>query len=97
MSSSRYAQVENSNNQRLDELANKLSTFRGVNEEIGNDARADSSVMNQLQNQFDTMMLKVRNSSSRLTRSINSGNSIWRMVGLSLLAFFIMYALFKLF
>ncbi|SCU89632.1 LANO_0D05776g1_1 [Lachancea nothofagi CBS 11611] len=97
MSNSRYAQVENGNNQRLDELANKLSTFRRVNEEIGSDARADSSVMDQLQNQFGSMMLKLKNSSSRLTRSMRAGNNIWRMIGLSLLIFFIIYALFKLF
>ncbi|CUS20611.1 LAQU0S01e10572g1_1 [Lachancea quebecensis] len=97
MSSSRYAQLESNNDQRLDELANKLSTFRRVNQEIGDDARADSSVMDQLQNQFSSLMVNVKNSSSRLTRSMNAGNNIWRMVGLALLLFFIMYALFKLF
>ncbi|SCV01402.1 LAME_0G15984g1_1 [Lachancea meyersii CBS 8951] len=97
MSTSRYAQVENSNNQRLVELASKLSTFRNVNAEIGNEARADTSVMDQMQNQFDSMVLKVKNSSSRLTRSMNAGNNIWRMVGLSLLIFFIVYFLFKVF
>ncbi|CEP60895.1 Sft1p LALA0_S02e02124g [Lachancea lanzarotensis] len=97
MSTSRYGQVENSNNQRLDELASKLSTFRNVNAEIGNEARSDTSVMDQMQNQFDSMLLKVKNSSSRLTRSMKAGNNIWRMVGLSLLIFFIVYFLFKVF
>ncbi|SCW04451.1 LAFE_0H13806g1_1 [Lachancea fermentati] len=97
MSNSRFSQIENNNNERLDELANKLATFRSVNQEIGNDARSDGSIIDEIQNSFGSMALNIRNSSGRLTRSLNAGNNIWRMVGLALLLFFIIYTLFKLF
>ncbi|CCE89612.1 Sft1p TDEL_0A02800 [Torulaspora delbrueckii] len=97
MSSSRYTQVENRNDQKLESLAGKLATFRGINQEIGDEAAADSSVMNQISNSFDSMLNNVRHSSQRLTRSMNAGNNVWRMVGLAMLLFFIIYTLYKLF
>ncbi|QLL30617.1 hypothetical protein HG536_0A04350 [Torulaspora globosa] len=97
MSGSRYTQIENRNDQKLESLAGKLATFRNINQEIGDEAAADSSVINQISNSFDSMVNNVRNSSSRLTRSMNAGNNVWRMVGLALLLFFIVYTLFKLF
>lgn len=96
MSNSRYTQIENRNDQKLDTLANKLATFRNINQEIGDQAVNDSSVMSQISNSFDSMFNNVRNSSQRLTRSMNAGSHIWRMVGLALLLFFIVYTLFKL-
>lgn len=97
MSNSRYAQIEDSNNRRLDELASKLSTFRGINQDIGNQAGADSSLVDDIQNSFGSLFLHVKNSSSRLTRAMRAGNNIWKMVGLALVLFFIIYTLFKLF
>ncbi|QEU59410.1 Sft1 [Kluyveromyces lactis] len=97
MSDSKYSQVENDNNQRLDELANKLSTFRNINQDIGNQAANDSSLIDNIQNSFGQLFLNVKNSSTRLQRSMNSGNNIWRMVGVSLLCFFILYTIYKVF
>nr|AAC24884.1 Sft1p [Kluyveromyces lactis] len=97
MSDSKYSQVENDNNQRLDELANKLSTFRNINQDIGNQAANDSSLIDNIQNSFGQLFLNVKNSSSRLQRSMNAGNNIWRMVGVSLLCFFILYTIYKVF
>lgn len=97
MSDSKYSQQENANNQRLDELANKLSTFRNINEDIGNQAAVDSSLIDNMQNTFGQLFLNVRNSSTRLQRSMSAGNNIWRMVGMSLLAFFLLYTIYKLF
>ncbi|AET38172.1 Sft1p Ecym_2442 [Eremothecium cymbalariae DBVPG len=97
MSDSRYSQVENSNNRRLDELSNKLSTFRNINRDIGSQAAADNSFIDEMQNSFGALMLNIKNSSTRLARSMLAGNNIWRMVGLSLLVCFIIYNMFKLF
>ncbi|QLG72660.1 hypothetical protein HG535_0D03680 [Zygotorulaspora mrakii] len=97
MSNSRYSQLENRNDQNLDNLASKLATFRSINQDIGDQAVNDSSVANQVSNAFDSMLNNVKNSSQRLTRSMNIGNNVWKMVGLTLLLFFILYTLFKLF
>ncbi|KAH3899807.1 probable Protein transport protein SFT1 [Saccharomycodes ludwigii] len=97
MSGSKYAQVENRNNQRLDELANKLSSFRNINSEIGEQAEADNALLTNLGGHFDSLLNNIKDSSTRLTRSMNAGKGIWKMVGLALLAFFIFYILFKVF
>ncbi|SCV00221.1 LAMI_0G03664g1_1 [Lachancea mirantina] len=85
------------NNARLDELASKLSTFRNVNQEIDSQARADLSMMDEIQNSFGSMYSNLRNSSSRLARSMKAGNNIWKMVGVALAIFFLTYGLFKVF
>ncbi|AQZ12384.1 SFT1 (YKL006C-A) [Zygosaccharomyces parabailii] len=97
MSNSRYSQIENSNDQRLNSLANKLSTFREINQDIGDQAVADNSALGQLSDLFDSLLRGVRNTSHRLTRSLNAGGNVWRMVGMALLLFFIVYTLFKIF
>nr|CAI6631345.1 BFH_HP1_G0033120.mRNA.1.CDS.1 [Saccharomyces cerevisiae] len=97
MSNSRYSQTESNNDRKLEGLANKLATFRNINQEIGDRAVSDSSVINQMTDSLGSMFTDIKNSSSRLTRSLKAGNSIWRMVGLALLLFFILYTLFKLF
>lgn len=97
MSSSRYSQAENRNDQKLESLANKLSTFRNINQEINAQAVQDSSLIDQISNSFDSMFNNLKNSSSRLTRSMQSGKGVWKMTGLALLIFFIIYNLFKFF
>ncbi|EDO16838.1 hypothetical protein Kpol_1056p39 [Vanderwaltozyma polyspora DSM 70294] len=97
MSSSNYSQLESRNDERLESLANKLATFKNINQEIGDQAINDNSLMNQLSNSFDSMLNNVRNTSGRLTRSMRAGNNIWRMVGISLVLFFIVYNLYKFF
>ncbi|AMD18907.1 HBR006Wp [Eremothecium sinecaudum] len=97
MSDGRYSQVENSNNKRLDELVGKLSTFRNINMDIGRQAESDLSLVDSMHNSVGALFTNIKNSSMRLTRSISAGNNIWKAVGLSLLFFFIIYNIFKLF
>ncbi|CCK68325.1 Sft1p KNAG_0A06690 [Huiozyma naganishii CBS 8797] len=97
MSTSNYSQVESNNDERLNSLANKLATFRNINEDINEQAVNDSSLVDQISNTFGSLSNNIRNSSSRLTRTMGMGNSIWKMVGLALLLFFIVYNLYKLF
>ncbi|SMN18883.1 similar to Saccharomyces cerevisiae YKL006C-A SFT1 Intra-Golgi v-SNARE, required for transport of proteins between an early and a later Golgi compartment [Maudiozyma saulgeensis] len=97
MSNSRYSQLENDNDQKLNTLANKLATFRNINEDINSQAVNDNALLGQISNSFDSLANNIRNTSHRLTRTLNAGNNIWKMVGLALLIFFIVYNLFKLF
>ncbi|CAB4257165.1 similar to Saccharomyces cerevisiae YKL006C-A SFT1 Intra-Golgi v-SNARE, required for transport of proteins between an early and a later Golgi compartment [Maudiozyma barnettii] len=97
MSNSRYSQLENDNDQKLNTLANKLATFRNINEDINNQAVNDNALLSHISNSFDSLANNIRNTSHRLTRTLNAGNNIWKMVGLALLIFFIIYNLFKLF
>ncbi|KAG0654487.1 v-SNARE [Monosporozyma unispora] len=105
MSNSRYSEIESNhyifsslqNDQRLNTLATKLATFRGINEDINQQAVNDDSLLNQLNDSFTVMANNLKDSASRLTRTMGMGNGIWKMVGLALLIFFIIYTLFKLF
>ncbi|CCD27438.1 Sft1p NDAI_0K02470 [Naumovozyma dairenensis CBS 421] len=97
MSTSRYSQIENDNDQKLNTLANKLATFRNINQEINDQAVADNSLINSISNSFGALANNIKNSSQRLTRTMNSGNNIWKMIGLALLIFFIIYNLSKFF
>ncbi|CCE62550.1 hypothetical protein TPHA_0C04000 [Tetrapisispora phaffii CBS 4417] len=97
MSTSNYPQLEGRNDQQLESLANKLATFRNINQEIGDQAVNDNSLINSLSNSFDSMLNNLKHTSGRLTRSLKSGSNIWRMVGLALLTFFILYNLYKFF
>ena len=85
------------NDQKLNILANKLATFRNINQEIGDQAANDSAVLNQISNSFDSLSNNIRNASHRLRRTMQAGNGIWRMVGLALLIFFVLYTVYKLF
>ena len=85
------------NDQRLNSLANKLATFRNINQDINDQAVNDTTLLSQISNSFDSLSNNIRNTSHRLTRTLNAGNNIWKMVGLALLIFFIVYNLFKLF
>ncbi|KAK5959664.1 Sft1p PWA37_003027 [Arxiozyma heterogenica] len=89
--------MESNNDERLNNLANKLATFRGINEDINQQAINDDSLLNQLNDSFTIMASNIKDSASRLARTMNMGNSVWKMVGLALLIFFIIYTLFKLF
>ncbi|CCH59374.1 hypothetical protein TBLA_0B05450 [Henningerozyma blattae CBS 6284] len=97
MSSAKYTQIESRNDQKLDSLANKLATFRNINQEINSQATQDNSMIDQLSNSFDSLFNNLKNTSHRLTRSMQSGKGIWKMTGLALLLFFILYHLLKLF
>lgn len=91
-----YSQAESNNNSKFDELATRLSTFRNVTQDINNAARDDSAIT-QLNEQMSRIFDNVRDSSMGLTRAMQSGQGVWRFVGLSLAAFFIIWMLMKLF
>jgi small-conductance mechanosensitive channel len=89
-----YGQAESNNNAKFDELSSRLSTFRNITQDIHNVAR-DDSIIDQLNEQVGRLYDNIKDSSQGLRRSMQSGNSIWRYVGLSLLAFFIIWLLFR--
>lgn len=92
---SRYQEADNDKN--LESLATKLSTFRNINEDIGRQAQIDSSVIDSISESFSSLLNDLKNSSSRLTRSMSMGSGVWRMVFIALSVFFIIYTLYKFF
>lgn len=84
------------NDNRLKELAGKITALRGVTEEIHSHAH-DFSLIDSTTDTMSNMMTSVRNTGSRLARSANAGHPIFKMVGLALLIVFILYTLTKLF
>lgn len=91
-----YAQSEANNNSKFDELSSRLSTFRNITQDIDNIAR-DDSIITQLNEQVSRIYDNIRDSSHGLTRAMQSGNSVWRYVGMALGIFFIIWMLTKLF
>lgn len=91
---SRYGQVENENNAQFDRLSSTLAQFRAVNQDIHNIAR-ESTLIDSLSEQMSSLYDGIRNSSQGLTRSMQSGHGVWRYVGLALLAFVVLYTLWK--
>ncbi|CAR58077.1 uncharacterized protein GVI51_M10219 [Nakaseomyces glabratus] len=92
---SRYQEADN--DKKLESLATKLSTFRNINEDIGRQAQIDSSVIDSISESFSSLLNDLKNSSSRLTRSMSMGSGVWRMVFIALSVFFIIYTLYKFF
>lgn len=92
---SRYQEADN--DKKLESLATKLSTFRNINEDIGRQAQIDSSVIDSISESFSNLLNDLKNSSSRLTRSMSMGSGVWRMVFIALSVFFIIYTLYKFF
>ncbi|ODQ65621.1 hypothetical protein NADFUDRAFT_50906 [Nadsonia fulvescens var. elongata DSM 6958] len=89
-------QREEQNNHRLEELASKLSSLRNVTNDIH--ARAsDYSMIDQASDSMSELMTSVKGSAVKLTRSIQAGHPIMKMVGLALAIFFLFYMLYKFF
>lgn len=93
---SRYAQREQDNDAQFNLLANKLSTLRNITEDINQQAQ-QSETIEALSNNFSSMMSNLKNTSSKLTRSMSMGNGVWRNVGIALVLFFLVWTIFKIF
>ncbi|ODV97757.1 hypothetical protein PACTADRAFT_73448 [Pachysolen tannophilus NRRL Y-2460] len=95
MSSSTYAQRESENNERFDALASKISTFRKVTQDVHDQSLQDQYNLDAANSAMSSFLNKVKNTSNKLARVINANSNTFRMIGIGLLAFFILWTLFK--
>ncbi|CAK9436373.1 uncharacterized protein LODBEIA_P09310 [Lodderomyces beijingensis] len=92
-----YAHREEQNNQKFDQLAQTLSQFRTtVNHDIHESIQQENGLLDQLNDNFSNLMQSVKRTSGNLSTVMNRNSSLVRIVAIILLAFFIVWMLFKL-
>lgn len=96
MSDNLYAHRENQNNDRFGELALTLRLFRTTVDDINNNVNQENLTLDLLGDNFGQLMNLVRSTSGNLRNVMNRNASLTRVVGLILLAFFIIWMLYKL-
>lgn len=97
MSDSTYANREQQNNQRFDQLALTLHQFRTtVNNEIHGAIQLENLTLDLLGENFNQLMSQVKRTSSDLRGVMTRNASITRIVGLILLGFVVIWMILKL-
>ncbi|CUM45970.1 unnamed protein product [Debaryomyces fabryi] len=97
MSNPLYSHREQENNQRFDNLAQTLNQFRNtVNNDIHGSIQQENLTLDLLSDNFSQLMHLVKRTSGDLRNVMNRNASLTRIVGLILLAFFVIWMLYKL-
>lgn len=97
MSDSTYANREQQNNQRFDQLALTLHQFRTtVNNDIHGTIQQENLTLDLLGENFNQLVLQVKRTSSDLRGVMARNASLTRVVGLILLGFVVIWMLLKL-
>lgn len=91
-----YSHRENQNNERFGELALTLRLFRTTVDDINNNVHQENLTLDVLGDNFGQLMNLVRSTSGNLRNVMNRNASLTRTVGLILLAFFVIWMLYKL-
>lgn len=97
MSNPLYSHREQQNNQRFDQLAQTLNQFRTtVSNDIHGSIQQENLTLDLLGENFGQMMQLVKRTSGDLRNVMHRNASLVRIVGLVLLAFFVIWMLYKL-
>jgi len=88
--------MEQQNDQRLQDLAGKLSSIRQVTNDIYAQA-SDHGILDTATDTFGSMMTSIRGGAGRLTRAAQAGHPIFKTAGMVLVAIFLVYILIKFF
>lgn len=92
-----YSHRENQNNQRFDQLAQTLHQFRNtVNNDIHGSIQQENLILDSLNDNFGQLMTLVKRTSGELRSVMTRNAGLTKIVGLILLAFFVIWMLFKL-
>ncbi|KAH3674749.1 hypothetical protein WICPIJ_009481 [Wickerhamomyces pijperi] len=94
---SRYAQVEQDNNAQFEQLSQKLSVFRQVSQQVQDISNEDHGLIDSLNDHMSNLFDSIKKTGANLTNVMNNNRfGTWRFVGIALLAFFILYTLWRL-
>lgn len=88
---SRAAQFEQENDDQFHILANKVSTFKNIANDINLYAQQDNSQLNNINNQLSTLSDGIRQTASRLGHVMRSNPKVSKMVGVGFIIFLIVY------
>ena len=97
MSDSTYANREQENNQRFNQLALTLQQFRTtVDNDIHGQIRNENLILDGLGENFSLAMEQVQRTGGELRSVMNRNASLTRIIGMILLGFFVIWMLLKL-
>lgn len=92
-----YSAREQQNNQRFDELAQTLHQFRStVNNDIHGSIQQENLVIDMLGDNFSHLMTLVKETSGNLRTVMTRNASLTRVVFIILIAFVVIWTLYKL-
>lgn len=91
-----YSHRENQNNERFDELALTLRQFRNTVDDIRTNVQQEGLLLDLLNDNFGRLMVLVKRTSGELRSVMNRNASLTRTVGLILIAFFVIWMIYKL-
>lgn len=84
--------MEEQNDQRLHDLAGKLSTIRQVTKDIYTQA-SDQGFIDSATETFTSVLGSVRGGAARLTRAAQAGHPVFKVAALALGIIFLVYFL----
>ncbi|EDK40977.2 hypothetical protein PGUG_05075 [Meyerozyma guilliermondii ATCC 6260] len=92
-----YSAREQQNNQRFDELAQTLHQFRNtVDNDIHGSIQQENSMIDMLGDNFSQLMTSVKRTSGDLRNVMTRNASLTRVVITILIAFVVIWTLYKL-
>lgn len=83
--------METENDQRFNELANKVSAFRAIASDVNNYAQRDNNQLDGLQHRFDALAEGIKSTSSKLAHVMRTNPKITKLVAVGFLIFIIIY------
>ncbi|ODV78240.1 uncharacterized protein CANTADRAFT_90609 [Suhomyces tanzawaensis NRRL Y-17324] len=97
MSDLLYSHREQQNNQRFDDLAQTLHQFRNtVNNDINGYVQQENLVLDSLNDNFGQLMHQVKQTSGELRNVMTRNASLSRIVFVILIAFIVIWTIYKL-
>lgn len=88
---SRASQIEQENDSQFHLLANKVSAFKNIANDINLYAQEDNSNLNSINDQLSTLGENIRNTTARLNHVMRANPKITRMVIVGFVIFLIIY------
>lgn len=88
---SRASQFEQENDAQFHALANKVSVFKNIANDINNYAQQDNDRLNTLSDQMSVLQENIRSTASKLTHVMRSNPKVTKMAGVAFLVFLLIY------
>ena len=88
---SRASQIEQENDSQFHLLANKVSAFKNIANDINSYAQEDNSNLGSINDQLSTLGENIKSTASRLGHVMRANPKITRMVGVGFAIFLVIY------
>ena len=88
---SRASQLEQNNDEQFHALANKVSIFKNIANDINNHAQQDNNNLNSINDQMNLLSDNLRNTANKLTYVIRSNPKITKLSAIAFIIFLLIY------